>query len=283
MNVDNLKMIQLGISLSNEHGEVPPEDSTWQFNFKFNLDEDTYLKESICLLEDAGIDFKKFHQEGIEINTFAEKCISSGLILNDKIKWITFHGIYDLAYLLKALTNQPLPDDEKTFLEDLNLYFPNFYDLRCLIKPMVWLKGSLNKIAKDLNIERIGQAHQAGSDSLLTSKIFFNIFRSYHEFIDLDVNRNILFGYEPKNYLEGNMTYNTNNSHSNENFNGNLGTNNLFGFYPNGVHKGNVYYNSYGALNPNNIVFANPTNFAGNGAYTIDYAYYPNPFYGVRK
>ncbi|XP_013792190.1 CCR4-NOT transcription complex subunit 7-like [Limulus polyphemus] len=36
-NVDLLKIIQLGLTLLNERGEMPPGFSTWQFNFKFNL------------------------------------------------------------------------------------------------------------------------------------------------------------------------------------------------------------------------------------------------------
>lgn len=32
-----LKLIQIGITLSNEKGEVPKENLTWQFNFKFDL------------------------------------------------------------------------------------------------------------------------------------------------------------------------------------------------------------------------------------------------------
>jgi CCR4-NOT transcription complex subunit 7/8 len=38
MNVDNLKMIQIGITLANEMGEFPEDVSTWQFNFKFDLE-----------------------------------------------------------------------------------------------------------------------------------------------------------------------------------------------------------------------------------------------------
>jgi hypothetical protein len=38
-NVDNLKVIQVGITLANEHGDFPEDDvSTWQFNFKFDLE-----------------------------------------------------------------------------------------------------------------------------------------------------------------------------------------------------------------------------------------------------
>ena len=36
-NVDLLKMIQLGLTFTNEQGQTPPECSTWQFNFKMSL------------------------------------------------------------------------------------------------------------------------------------------------------------------------------------------------------------------------------------------------------
>lgn len=36
-NVDLLKIIQLGITLADEEGQLPQECSTWQFNFKFSL------------------------------------------------------------------------------------------------------------------------------------------------------------------------------------------------------------------------------------------------------
>lgn len=35
-NVDILKLIQLGITLTNAEGQVPAEGYTWQFNFYFN-------------------------------------------------------------------------------------------------------------------------------------------------------------------------------------------------------------------------------------------------------
>ena len=37
MNVDKLKVIQVGISIADEEGYVPPGIGTWQFNFKFDL------------------------------------------------------------------------------------------------------------------------------------------------------------------------------------------------------------------------------------------------------
>lgn len=36
-NVDLLKIIQLGLTFTNERGDLPDGKKTWQFNFKFNL------------------------------------------------------------------------------------------------------------------------------------------------------------------------------------------------------------------------------------------------------
>jgi CCR4-NOT transcription complex subunit 7/8 len=92
-------------------------------------------------------------------------------ILNDDIKWISFHGAYDFAYLLKVITNQLLPDKESGFLELMEVYFLNFYDVRYLVKNN--FRGSLSKLAQEFDIMRIGSQHQAGSDSVLTAEIYF--------------------------------------------------------------------------------------------------------------
>jgi mRNA deadenylase subunit len=36
MNVDKLKLIQVGISIADEDGYLPAGVTTWQFNFKFD-------------------------------------------------------------------------------------------------------------------------------------------------------------------------------------------------------------------------------------------------------
>ena len=36
-NVNNLKLIQLGLTLTNFEGDYPQPICTWQFNFKFDL------------------------------------------------------------------------------------------------------------------------------------------------------------------------------------------------------------------------------------------------------
>jgi len=47
--------------------------------------------------------------------------------------------------------------------------------MKYLIKFCNNLHGGLNKLAEIMDVERIGPSHQAGSDSLLTSCIFWKL------------------------------------------------------------------------------------------------------------
>jgi hypothetical protein len=42
--------------------------------------------------------------DGIDVDEFGELLMTSGLVLNDDIKWISFHSGYDFGYLVKLLT-----------------------------------------------------------------------------------------------------------------------------------------------------------------------------------
>ncbi|XP_025056737.1 CCR4-NOT transcription complex subunit 8 isoform X3 [Alligator sinensis] len=120
-NVDLLKIIQLGLTFTNEKGEYPSGINTWQFNFKFNL---------------------------------------TG---------------YDFGYMVKLLTDSRLPEEEHEFFHILNLFFPSIYDVKYLMKSCKNLKGGLQEVADQLDLQRIGRQHQAGSDSLLTGMAFFRM------------------------------------------------------------------------------------------------------------
>lgn len=127
-NVDLLKIIQLGLTFMNEDGDYPAGTTTWQFNFKFNLTwvnsshrtrstsllcffspvqtsfllccwifffapcrEDMYSQDSIDLLQNSGLQFKKHEEEGIDTLYFAELLMTSGLVLCENVKWLSFH------------------------------------------------------------------------------------------------------------------------------------------------------------------------------------------------
>ncbi|KAL6985188.1 CCR4-NOT regulatory complex component [Sarracenia purpurea var. burkii] len=176
-NVDMLKLIQLGLTFSDEYGNLPTCGTDryciWQFNFReFNLSEDIFANDSIELLSQCGIDFKKNNEMGIDTNRFGELLMSSGVVLNDGVHWVTFHSGYDFGYLLKLLTCRNLPDKQAEFFDLINMYFPMVYDIKHLMKFCNSLHGGLNKLAELLEVERIGICHQAGSDSLLTSCAF---------------------------------------------------------------------------------------------------------------
>ena len=147
----------------------------------------------------------------------------SGLVLNPDITWISFHGCYDFGYLLKLLLNSKLPDSEKDFMELLNIYFINYYDIRTLVKGKDNLQGSLNRLAQYLEVLREGKTHQAGSDSVVTIDVYFKLIKNgLLEENKIKKNKNILFGVDSEednketiNYTRiGNMSYPTNNSNN---------------------------------------------------------------------
>lgn len=193
-NVDRLKLIQVGITLSDSNGNFPPDTSTWQFNLKFDLQKDTYSEDSIQLLKNSGIDFDMHFREGIEPLEFAEIFTVSGLVLNEDIIYITFHSGYDFAYLLKSLTCQKLPETQSGFYNLLKFYFPVFYDIKYIVRGLEQYRGGLNRIAEELRIQRIGRTHQGGSDSLVTIEAFFKIKNEHFPGASIESHINVICG-----------------------------------------------------------------------------------------
>jgi CCR4-NOT transcription complex subunit 7/8 len=99
---------------------------------------------------------------------FGERLTASGLVLNDEVKWIAFHGMYDFAYMLKLLTGAPMPVGIAHFEEALDTFFRCRLDLKWHFP-----KGSLSKLGEKHGLRRRGTAHQGGSDALLTLDLFF--------------------------------------------------------------------------------------------------------------
>ncbi|KAJ6702363.1 CCR4-NOT TRANSCRIPTION COMPLEX SUBUNIT [Salix koriyanagi] len=198
-NVDLLKIIQLGMTLSDSHGNLPSFGSeshyAWQFNFRdFNIAHDHYNAESIGLLERQGIDLKKNREKGIDSSDFGRLVLSSGLVSNNSsITWIAFHGAYDFGFLIKILTKRDLPSDLRSFLGMMRFFFGvRVYDAKFMMGCISGLHGGLERVAKLLGVERItGSRHQAGSDSLLTLQTFVR-FKETCAKIDLEK----LNGYE---------------------------------------------------------------------------------------
>ena len=202
VNVDLLKIIQLGLSFADENGNFAPNCPCWQFNFHFSLDDDMFAQDSIDLLTKSGISFEDHKKRGIHPHLFGELLMVSGLVLDARVKWVSFHSGYDYGYLLKLLTTVELPNDEKGFFELLRIYFPTIYDIKYMTSILDGhhFMGGLQRLADDLKCQRLGTEHQAGSDSLLTMSTFFALVKakftnSTTGKVDLSKCTNELFGY----------------------------------------------------------------------------------------
>ncbi|KAG9196438.1 hypothetical protein G6011_01559 [Alternaria panax] len=155
-NVDLLKIIQLGVTLFNVQGDIPPSHldtselnykpksmqryannivvcpCTWSFNFQFSLEDDMYNEESIQMLKKSGADFEKHRDQGIDPQEFGSLLTTSGMTLSEDVNWISFHSGYDFAYMLKMLTSKSLPEDEDTYRKLVNVFFPKLLDVKYL-------------------------------------------------------------------------------------------------------------------------------------------------------
>ncbi|KAL8696079.1 MAG: hypothetical protein Q9224_002983 [Gallowayella concinna] len=215
-NVDLLKVIQLGITLFNDNGDPPPPQfqestglslpayqnnllpcpCTWQFNFQFSTQDDMYNQDSIDFLATAGLDLEQHEKQGIDPSDFGAVLISSGLVMYDDVRWISFHSGYDFGYLVKLMLCKPLPEDETAYRRLLGIFFPAIYDIKYMIKHAqrygtandvalthtantilqnLGQKSGLQDLADELGVKRVGTAHQAGSDSLLTGRTFWEV------------------------------------------------------------------------------------------------------------
>jgi CCR4-NOT transcription complex subunit 7/8 len=200
VNVDLLKIIQLGLSFADENGNFAPGCPCWQFNFAFDLDGDMFAQDSIDLLTKSGISFEDHAKRGIDPHLFGELLMVSGLVLDDRVKWVSFHSGYDYGYLLKLLTTTELPNDEKGFFELLRIYFPTIFDIKYMTSLLDGhqFMGGLQRLADDLKCQRLGAEHQAGSDSLLTMSTFFALVKAKFTVngkVDSSKCVNELFGY----------------------------------------------------------------------------------------
>ncbi|KAJ1406952.1 CCR4-associated factor [Ochromonadaceae sp. CCMP2298] len=178
-NVDMLKLIQLGLSFTDEDGNWVDGCTCWQFNFKFSLSGDMFAQDSIELLKTSGIDFERFERYGIDVQYFGEVMMMSGLVLNEDVKWVSFHSSYDFGYLLKTLMCTELSMEEPQFLDMLTTFFPCIYDVKYMMTAVEGMHGGLSSLADTLQINRIGPMHQAGSDSLLTAQTYFALLKKH--------------------------------------------------------------------------------------------------------
>jgi len=163
-SVDLLSPIQVGLALASADGRLL---GAWTFNLLYDLRQDLHTDAAVNFLSAAGIDFPRHAAEGIDRQILGNLLARSPLVGAASPRWLTFSGLYDLGYLLKLLIPDPLPCNVSAFDDALAKFCPQNLELRD------WLPhGSLERLAKDYGVSRQGQAHTAGSDALVTLKLF---------------------------------------------------------------------------------------------------------------
>ncbi|CDK28733.1 unnamed protein product [Kuraishia capsulata CBS 1993] len=196
-NADILNLVQIGITLSDKNGKRP-DPCTWQFNFKFDLENEMFSKDSIDALLLAGVNFNNARDHGIDPFEFAQVLTDSGLCLLDNVTWISYHAGYDFGFLISLLTNNSMPVDEEEFSWWLNAYFPNLYDIKQvskLLKNLSMSKSSLEGLAEELGVVRSAglTSLQTGGQSILSHLCFWEITRLVGE-SSLEACKNQIWG-----------------------------------------------------------------------------------------
>ncbi|CAN6459478.1 unnamed protein product [Victoria cruziana] len=200
LNVDSLKLIQVGLAFFDGFGMLPCSRPfcgiVWQFNLSdFDPSCDPHSRSAVEFLEENGIDFEACRRRGIDSQRLSEEFWAAGLLGNPRLSWLCFHGTYDFAYLLKLIDGgKSLPSIRCQFMEKVNRRFYNIYDLKYMAKFYEELshgKLGLRRMAEILGVEEyLGKCqeeeevkegegnhryHQAGWDSLVTGMSFFQM------------------------------------------------------------------------------------------------------------
>ncbi|KAL0536065.1 hypothetical protein IC582_024997 [Cucumis melo] len=179
-NVNQMKLIQLGITASNDLGQI---GGSWEFNFSdFDFQVDAHSPSAIPFLEKNGLDFKKLKKDGIPIASFTKKFLPI-IKKRDIFRWVTFHGLYDIGYLIKAMgLITMLPKSMEEFATLVVNEVGIVRDLKHMARFCEVLEDGrlgLERLGKILNKKRFGMKHNAGSDSLLTSSAHFEMVKRF--------------------------------------------------------------------------------------------------------
>ncbi|XP_067943860.1 uncharacterized protein [Watersipora subatra] len=178
-NVEVSHMFQLGFSLFDDTGEDPQDLKSWQFNLHFDPVESqtNRMNEGSIQFVKSGnaVDLEMHTKYGIEPKDLSALLTAPGYVLrNSNVKWVTYQGGKDYAYMYKIIKNGNLPSTRIAFLKEFKELFPNSYDIKHIYRSMRYTdSGGLGGTADQLQLRRIGAKHSAGSDAQLTGQIYF--------------------------------------------------------------------------------------------------------------
>ncbi|CAA0172016.1 Ribonuclease CAF1 [Arabidopsis suecica] len=198
-NVENTKLIQCGFTLFNAKGEI---GGVWEINFSnFGDPSDTRNELSIEFLRRHGLDLQKIRDEGVDMFGYGFFPKLMTVFRSQKhVEFVTFQGAYDFAYFLSILNHGKLPDTHGEFATEVVKVFGQVYDTKVMAGFCEGLGEhlGLSKLAQLLQITRVGRAHHAGSDSLMTALVFIKL---KHVYEDSRFARGLIYGIGKSNLV----------------------------------------------------------------------------------
>ncbi|WVZ62052.1 hypothetical protein U9M48_011840 [Paspalum notatum var. saurae] len=189
-NVDDLHLIQIGLTLFDSGGRLPGLGGAaapatryvWEFSLReFDVRRHLHAPESIAMLRDKGVDFGRTRERGVDAAALGprlRKWLRAGL---GRAGVVTFSGGYDMAYLVKMAFGDgykmPKKAEEFEGVAKALLRRRRLFDVKEMAGHCPGdLRGGLSTVAAKLGVERaVGEAHKAGSDSLLTCHVFMKM------------------------------------------------------------------------------------------------------------
>ncbi|KAM0842692.1 hypothetical protein ACQ4PT_058204 [Festuca glaucescens] len=172
-NVALLKPLQVGIAVRTVDGHR----FAWEFNLRgFDIDKDTRDPRSIAYLAGCGVDFSRLPQAGIDGFKLRFLLQDSGL-LRARPLWATFTGAYHVAYFVRLMYGENLPDGVDDFMKMAHQLLGPLYDVKRLAREHdTSCVGSLSNVVKKLDVvplgEGISKSKPAGTGSMLALLAF---------------------------------------------------------------------------------------------------------------
>ncbi|CAA6671941.1 unnamed protein product [Spirodela intermedia] len=154
-NVDNMKLIQLGLCFFGDGGRR----RTWQISFRdFDVASasDARSEASVELLKRSGIDLCRTRREGVDSELFSEILWRCDWVGRRKPRWVTFQGLYDIAYLVKLLTGGPLPPTLPEFAQLVGATLGRIIDVKYLGRFCGGFHLGLGRLAETIGVKPEG-------------------------------------------------------------------------------------------------------------------------------
>uniref|UniRef100_A0A0E0M560 Uncharacterized protein n=1 Tax=Oryza punctata TaxID=4537 RepID=A0A0E0M560_ORYPU len=205
--VDELHVLQLGITLCDHHGRLPATviagpgglasavEMAWQVGFSdFDVLRSSHNQSAVDALRAAGVDLEHLRARGVPAAVFGQALREFNIVSagnRGRLTWVAFGGIYDFGFLLKMLDGgRPLPQTSEGFVSRLRGHLGVVYDAKYVAARLpvdgVELRGGLVRVARLLGAPAaaVEEPRQAGEKSLVASQVFMRmtgLFFAYHD------------------------------------------------------------------------------------------------------